>query len=299
MRLDTITLVLSGEISLEAFATGIARLADLVHGLAVDVQSQAVRWLIDDLERSSALATVRGIGEIDQVERVVRAYEVVGSALEENRPIPYSRRVISATDGLRALLNEKVESMRFETAEREATIRAPEPVSPQIEAAPARQKPTDKPAAAAYGAVEGRVQTLSNRGGLRFTVYDLLHDRAVSCYLREGAESIMRDAWGRLATVEGWVSRDPLDGRPLTIRQVARVTLKPDPTGSYRDARGVAPSLTGLLPKQAIRQLRNAGGVLPDLLGCRCLPLLCERDPGGAAMMTEDRHQCPNVHLSK
>ena len=86
MRLDTITLVLSGEISLEAFATGIARLADLVHGLAADVQSQAVRWLIDDLERSSALATVRGIGEIDQVERVVRAYEVVGSALEENRP---------------------------------------------------------------------------------------------------------------------------------------------------------------------------------------------------------------------
>jgi hypothetical protein len=259
MRLDTITLVLSGEVVLEDFAAGLSRLSDLVDALATETRAAGVTWIIDDLEKSSALATIRGIGETNSVERVVRAYAEVGAAMEEGRPIPYSGPVLAAATGLRAILGPRVESIRFETPEREATIRAGpqrgEEVTPETD----RQSLAARPAPAAYGAVEGRVQTLSNRGSLRFTLYDLLHDKAVSCYLREGHESIMRDAWGHLATVEGWVSRDPLDGRPVAVRQITKVTVKPEPTGSYRDARGVAPSLSGLLPEQAIRRLRNAG----------------------------------------
>lgn len=102
------------------------------------------------------------------------------------------------------------------------------------------------------------MQTLSSRGGLRFTLYDLLHDKAVSCYLAEGYEEIMRDLWGKIATVEGLVTRDPLSGRPLAVRQITTVTPKPDLPISYRDARGAAPSLTGLLPEHPIRRLRDA-----------------------------------------
>lgn len=83
-------------------------------------------------------------------------------------------------------------------------------------------------------------------------------DKAVSCYLAEGYEEIMRGVWGKIATVEGLVTRDPLSGRPLAVRHITKVTPKPDRRISYRDARGAAPSLTGLTPEDAIRRLRDA-----------------------------------------
>jgi hypothetical protein len=104
--------------------------------------------------------------------------------------------------------------------------------------------------------VRGRVQTLSSRGRLRFTLYDALYDKAVSCYLAEGQEDIMRDAWGHVALVEGWVTRDPATDRPLSIRGIERVTLLPegDPHG-YRRARGAV--LGRELPEAIIRRLRD------------------------------------------
>jgi hypothetical protein len=110
------------------------------------------------------------------------------------------------------------------------------------------------------GAVEGRAQAISSRHGLHFTLYDLLWDRAVSCYLVDGHEAIMRNVWGRRAVVEGWITRDPLSGHPQTIRQVTRVTPLPDlPTDDYRRARGACPPHEGApLPEVIIRHLRDA-----------------------------------------
>ena len=103
--------------------------------------------------------------------------------------------------------------------------------------------------------MEGRIETVTRRKGLRFTLYDSLDDKAVSCYLEDGQEKLMRGAWGRRALVEGWVSRDPATGRPLTIRRVSHVELLPDvESGGYRRARGVVPVGTGGLSEaEAIR----------------------------------------------
>ena len=89
--------------------------------------------------------------------------------------------------------------------------------------------PTLQPVA--YGGVTGRIQTLSSRGGLRFTLFDTLFDRAVSCYLAEGQEELMRDVWGRMAVVEGLVTRDRATGRPQVIRSVRGVTVVRGATG--------------------------------------------------------------------
>jgi hypothetical protein len=106
------------------------------------------------------------------------------------------------------------------------------------------------------------VQTLSSRGGLRFTLYDTLNDRAVSCYLAEDFDQEhMRDVWGRRAIIEGWVKRDATSGRPLTIRRVSNVVVRPEtePGGSYREARAAVPlSDSTLLPELVIRRLRDA-----------------------------------------
>jgi hypothetical protein len=110
------------------------------------------------------------------------------------------------------------------------------------------------------GAIEGRIQTLSNRKGLRFVVFDILNDRAVSCYLSEGQEDRMREIWGKRAIVEGEISREKETGRPLAIRHITDIkVLEEIGRGGYLRARAIAPRKLGApLAEVIIRQLRDA-----------------------------------------
>ena len=112
----------------------------------------------------------------------------------------------------------------------------------------------------AFGAIEGRIETLSKRKGLRFVLYDTVHDRAVACYLREGQEELMRGGWGRRAIVEGLITRDAVTGLPASIRQVSHIEFLPETSqGSYRNARGVIPfGPEDPSPEDLIRRLRDA-----------------------------------------
>jgi hypothetical protein len=190
----------------------------------------------------------------EQIARVVRAYLEVGQALEQGGTIPYSPAVRQEATGIADILRgSAIEAIRFETAESDAIIRKPAVAVPLPEVPVERDE--------AYGAVSGRVQTLTSRNSLRFILYDHIHDRAVSCYLVQGRESMMRQMWDRVATVEGWVSRDPATGRPLTVRRVSNVTplVEVEPQ-DYMKARGALPLKDGdPLPEVATRRLRDAG----------------------------------------
>jgi|CZKG01.1.fsa_nt_gi hypothetical protein len=255
---DTITLALHGEVALSDFSTAVSHLSRLVAALAADEKVEGVVWQIDDLEYSSAITTVRGVPENgtkpEEIDRVVRAYLEVGQALEQGNTIPYSPTVRKEANGITAVLRESaIEAVRFETAESDATIRK-QAIPTAAATAPAEREE-------AYGAVTGRVQTLTSRNALRFILYDHIHDRAVSCYLVEGRESMMRQMWDRVATVEGWVSRDPVTGRPLTVRKVSSVTaLAEVEPQDYMKARGALPLKEGdPLPEVLTRRLRDAG----------------------------------------
>ena len=142
------------------------------------------------------------------------------------------------------MLGQRVTSVRFETAEEDITILARPSRADRIQPA--------------FGAIEGRIQTLTNRNTLRFTLYDTLYDRAVSCYLVEDQEDIIREAWGRKAIVEGLVTRDADTGRPTTIRGVSKIHLVSDAPGNYLDARGIMPVPDGTpFPEDIIRRLRD------------------------------------------
>lgn len=248
----TITFALDGDaVSLETFAEEMRHFSGLLRALAVELsRKDEIAWFIEDLQRSSAIATIRGEAEdIRAVERVVSGVIVVGKALARFEPVPYSPGVVKQAEKIVARLNGEIRSVRFETSDEDVTVYGP-----------SVSKSTVTPTLSAYGAVEGRVQTLSSRGGLRFTLYDTLRDRAVSCYLQEGQQELMRGIWGQRALVEGWVTRDAVTGRPVTIRRVRNVELIPDVTpGSYRRARGALPrGPHDLPPEEAIRRLRDA-----------------------------------------
>jgi hypothetical protein len=263
--LETVTIALSGEqertdlVPLADFALAISEFHNLIKALSTEIGDGTVDWVIEQLDTSSAIATVRGLGERERVERVVRAYSEVGSALQERRSLPFSHAVQKAATGLKNVLGHRVRTIRFETAEREIIVRKQELTGElSFKGELVAELIKGQSPSGAFGAIQGRVQTLTNRGGLRFTLYDLVNDKAVSCYLKEGYEDRMRDAWGRLAVVIGLITRDPVTGRPLSVRQVTDVTIMPEETGSYRDARGVSPPLTDLSPEDAIRRLRDA-----------------------------------------
>ena len=254
MAQDNLTLVLDGEVTLDEFATAVKGLKDLVNALSREAaKKERIKWVVADLESGSAFATIAGRSDAPQsVEAVVHAYEAVGVALQRHTQVPYSRKVREYAENIYSVLERperSVTSLRFETPLSEVLV-TPENV----------EQPTQAALISAFGALEGRVQTLTNRGGLRFTLYDALYDKPISCYLTPGLEDAMRSVWGRRAVVEGWISRDPETGRPLSIRQIVHIEPLPEvSTGAFRAARGLV-SFTSkqLKSEDLLRQVRDA-----------------------------------------
>ncbi len=249
---ETLTVALEGpEIPLPSFAVAISALDGLLRTLTAEVAAQSViTWEVESLETSSAIATVRGravAGDPEGVTRVSVAYGVIGDALSRHSEIPYSPKVRRHARNLTKVLADSVTAIRLETSQRDFTI----------------TRPGEAPVEAAYtvdlGAVEGRIQTLSNRRSLHFTLYDTLNDRAVSCYLKPGDESMIQKFWGSRAVVEGAVRRDA-SGRPVTIRDITDVILLPERgPDEWLSARGALADVWDGVPAEVtIRKIRDA-----------------------------------------
>ena len=280
MAADTLTIILDGEVPLGEFARTIESFYELVKALSDEVGTPGLDWVLDDLQISSAVATIRASGDQQAAGKVVNAYADVGHALEVDAPIGFSSPVRSAARKVVSIRDARVKAVRFETAFREATVRIGRPekeppeepqfiqeiVTPNAPQPAVEERVIIRPnlviaSPPSLGGIQGRVQALSNRGGLRFTIYDLLYDKAVSCYMADGKEELLRNVWGKLAVVEGMITRDPQSGRPLSIRQVSNITplREPNPTGrDYQNARGLLSAIGGLSPEAAIRKVRDA-----------------------------------------
>lgn len=247
MAKDTLTFELGGRVEIADFANGVAALRSLV--AALTPRNAGVAWVVEDLQPGSAVVTLRGESEDPiAVERIVADYERVGAALSQHEDLPqFNQRTIAASDSIRNLTGA-ADYVRFETPDIDYTIY-------RNGHTPGRPAPT-----VSIGAITGTIQTLTNRGGLRFNLYDTLHDKAVACYLAPGQEELMREAWGRRATVIGKISRETSTGRPIAIRQIVDVkTISDAPPGSYRQARGAVPWQPGdPMPEDVIRKLRDA-----------------------------------------
>jgi len=258
----TVTLKLQGSVTLKDLADAADSFAKLIAALSAHAKAKGMPWEVVDLVPGSAEVTARAdIGDRfteAQADLVVRGYRDVGRGLSQHESLTeFGPRIRTPAFALRALAVKRVESVVFETPDddyvvsgREEGVQLGAGASGDVVAFPT----------AAAGSVSGRVQSLTNRGGLRFSVYDLLTDHAVSCYMAEGSEGEMVDIWGKVATVEGIVSRDPRTGRPITVRNVRRIETHPEcEPDAYLQARGaVVPTATREKPEVIIRRLRDA-----------------------------------------
>ena len=248
MSKTTLTFELGGQVELKDLEKGITLFTRLVSNLTL---RSGVTWIVEDLQPGSATVTLRGeADDPPKVERVIDDYEKIGSALSRHEPPRHANtRVVQAAGAIAAFAGSQ-EYVRLGTPDHDYVIYGkgiPDddiPTSPLI----------------SIGAITGRVQTLSNRAGLRFNLYDTVHDRAVTCYLGPDQEATMRKVWGNRATVVGKISRDPLTGKPISIRDIRQVKLLDDVApGTYRQAGGAVPWEPGdMMPEEAIRLLRDA-----------------------------------------
>ena len=245
MSNNTLTFAMGGQVEIGQFQQGITRFQRLVSALTANT---GVKWFIEDLQTASAVATLRGeSADAAEIEKIVQAYNEIGQALELQEPIDYNRRVNEAVQGIKSLAGS-VEYIRLETPDGDYTVPSNGGMF------------QPRATTSSIGAVSGRIQTLTNRGGLRFNLYDTIHDKAVGCYLLPGQEEMMRESWGRLARVSGTVSREAAGGRPVAVRQILKVEILADtPPGSYHVARGAVPwKPDEPFPEDIIRRLRDA-----------------------------------------
>lgn len=243
---NTLTFELGGEVKIDDLENGVARFRRLVSALATGV---AVTWVVEDLHTGSATITIRAESSDNAgIERILEEYASVGRSLAEDEPLQFTQSNVTKAANEIALLAETHEYIRFETPYTDYTIYG---------GGTTLKKP-DSPRSV-LGVVTGTVQTLSSRAGLRFNLYDTIHDKPVRCYLNPGQEEMMREAWGRQARVTGTISREAGSGRPTVIRDILKVELLEEvKPGSYKLAKGAVPWKRGdMLPEEAIRRIRD------------------------------------------
>jgi len=254
MASRTLTLTLEGDVPLDLFVEALKRWHTLIADLSAEIaQDTKIEWVVEYLEAGSATAIVRGEAETTEpVERVTRGYATVFRSLQDGTPIPYSAKVAADSYDLTGVLNGKITALHLATPEESALIVSPSHMAGEASTAP--------DTLVSYGAIEGRIQTLTERGELRFSLFDSVFDHGIRCYLQENQRDMMRDAWGHRAIVEGRITREFLTGRPKEIRRITNVVILDEVVpGSYRAARGVAPmGPDNLSPEDAVRRVRDA-----------------------------------------
>ena len=249
---DNITLTLDGTITIQDFAEATQALNGLVSNLSQEVnhsQSHHLAWQVEQLEVSGAIITLHPLGGCSsKSHRVVREYESIGQKLSEGKELKeYSAGIVKAAQKLVKLVQtQKVTSIRFETAKSDYVIN-PEKLS---------QEERDR--TTTFGAVEGRMQMLSNRHGLRFFVYDFVFDKAVSCYIRPEQQNLLLNLWGKEVIVEGSITRDHRSGRPMSVRNIVTIeVLNQAFLGAYKDIIGAYTLGEEISSEEYIRRLRD------------------------------------------
>lgn len=246
---DSVTFRLDGELTIAKLSDAFARFQGVLEALEKD-QDARVRWVLAGLDYGSAGVTARAEPLDDQSAAKIPA--ITERYLDAGRQV--SRGEIDPTRPLlrlvRRLTDVADESNRviLETADDDVIFTAP--VTTGLATATTQ---TTK----SLGTVRGRVETLSHRKGLRFTLYELASDQRVSCYLQADHEDQMRDAWGHIADVTGEVTRDAESGRPIAVRRVTTVeVVNEGETMGFLEARG---AVGGTEPaERVIRRMRDA-----------------------------------------
>ena len=249
MSEDSLTFRIEGELTIDKLSDAFVRFSRVLDALG-ESHDANVRWVLAGLDYGSAAATAQAVPlDSDAKRRIpaicddyIRAARQVAGG-DSDPAHPYLRLVRELTE-----VADENNRITFETTADKVVFIAPASIpADEVQGETTRS----------LGTVRGRVETLSHRSSLRFSLYELATDRAVLCHFDPDLEDKMRTVWGHIADVSGTVTRDAATGRPLNIRNVTQVEVldEGDPVG-YLQARGAFHSREPA--ELALRRIRNA-----------------------------------------
>lgn len=249
MAKDTITFILHGDIPLDLFSEAIERWSKLVDILSKEVGERTdIEWEIAKLKSSDPTVIVRGKSpDMPAVEKVVAAQWVVWHALEKKEPIPYSDAVASRARAITGILNGKISHIEIKTDDSSAIVEE------------SFVDESNENRDFSFGTVTGYVETITKHNKLRFTIYDLIFNRAVTCQFTDEQKKMVVSVWEKRVRIAGKIFRDGQTGRPIEIQEVSGIELLEDSAqGSFEAASGIIPWRKGdELPEEVIRRIRN------------------------------------------
>src|SRR5687767_6367457 len=98
MAKDSFTFVLNGQVTLDELAKAMDKISRIIKGLEAEKSKKSkINWVVEALEASSAIATIRGESQqpedLPVVEQVVNDYENVGRSMQYGEEIKHSDEV--------------------------------------------------------------------------------------------------------------------------------------------------------------------------------------------------------------
>jgi len=241
MKDNELTLALDGEVTLRDFSKAMLRFREMVEALEKEVDPKAkIDWVIDNLQKKCAIASVRGIPvtpkDRSTIKRVRSEFIEIGRRVVHGETLSNYAPVIQAVTGLRKLINGRITSIRFETTEKRYVIKK------QTVFAPTESYwHTDT-----FGGARGRIQSISDRQFLHFTLYEYDDDHAITCSFPKDTTQVarkeeMRNLWGKMAYVQGIVTRDEQTDLLKSIQDISSINVIDErQPKEWREAQGCA-----------------------------------------------------------
>jgi len=227
---DELTLKLDGQlITPEAFKKAAQAFADLIIQITDDVAQDGAKPLWNISVRSgSSVFVARPVPDAAtkvKAKATIRALRAGFTRLDKGHvDVPhFTFQALSAARDLSSL-RAKVGTVGITTIEFSNGVGKPVSVTAKIADVIKKSVSGNHHA---YGSIEGKLQTISDRGGFQFVVFDALSDKGVNCFVPQERFPQAHNAFGKRVRVEGEINYDQ-EGKPLSIK-VAEIKIFRDP----------------------------------------------------------------------
>ena len=231
-----LTLEIDGpNVTPERFLKGVRSFFAVVSEVATSVcgKKTGVRWTVFVKEGSNliCLAPVPGASHA-AISRIALSLEQGFGQLEEAsmRPANFSDRAIRSARDLAEVVGDDGTTVRLWIK------KTPRNITKSIEANVAKLLTSEH---ADYGSIEGKLQTVTERGGFHFVVYQKLWDEPIRCNVPDRLTELALKSFGQRVEVYG-VIKYRKDGQPQSIEADDIVQFpSAEKIPNFRDVHGI------------------------------------------------------------
>lgn len=254
------TLQLDGTVTLDRFASAIDAWRTALVDISKEVGQEHILGIyIEDLTSGSALviSSIMFDAEVP-AQQFTSDFTKVGTRARGEKVVDFPKSLQKAANLLRSVAAADPSGITI--ASDTADVLIFPTIDRKTESLVSRELIPSSPSVETYGAMRGRLQSVSSRSGLKAVLYDDLFDKAVRCSLTKEQHETVRELWDKHVVVEGLIRRDRITGRPLSMSNIWNIREdERDPTSlAWLKAFGVLAGVEPDVPvEESIRKVRN------------------------------------------